>query len=449
MKRAEYDDLMYCAFNTAGKLVWNKDKYGSDPDPALRFHRLCRMAIRHQQQLIKRAGDILLCCEDLINQRTYLPIEYVWNLKYASISAREERYEDWHSCFLIFVKYFDFVKRVESPQNIKVTKKFLRSKGVKVSREDDIIECALDYDDYWVQQEEGKVSMPVHLSAVYGIFEYKLCRRICEYLGLNSNLKEGDLKRMYILAYTVCLYTAIKNELERLCNEMCDEGYEDMREIYGLPLDIRVEMQKPSKSVTKQPAEKEEKKEDNFVPITKEEIDALFDEVKKNKPKAYETLREESGQTGLVGQLAQQSESTPPEETEEKEDKRSSEQKKPMAAITQREQIYFDEAINEGLLKRAEENKYEWLYARKKSFLVYFFIKAYEPDSPPYKELGAMFGMQGLSKVADGLKRSQWYQDELKRQNMATVGRYDVLKDPPDWFPKLKDFIENIKSSLS
>ncbi len=131
----------------------------------------------------------------------------------------------------------------------------------------------------------------------------------------------------------------------------------------------------------------------------------------------------------------------------EKQEETTLEQKKKksMPTITEREQKYFDEAAKEGLLEKVGPNKYKCLYPRPKSLIVYFFIKAYEPASPPYKELEAMFGMTGLSKCAEGLKKRQWYIDELKRERKMERFRNEVLKEPPEWVNGLRLFFENLE----
>ncbi len=121
--------------------------------------------------------------------------------------------------------------------------------------------------------------------------------------------------------------------------------------------------------------------------------------------------------------------------------------KQPREVFTERAKKYFAKAEKAGYLKKVG-NKYEWLYRGGTVALVYFFIRIYEPKSPPFKQLQPLFGVEGLTSSRRNLEKTDWYKDEMERQKMsqeelARERRERNLKEPKEWFLELKCFFED------
>ncbi len=135
---------------------------------------------------------------------------------------------------------------------------------------------------------------------------------------------------------------------------------------------------------------------------------------------------------------------TPPPQAKETKAKKT---KQPGEVFTERATKYFEEAEKAGYLKKVGD-KYEWLYRGGIVALVYFFIRIYEPKSPPFKQLQLLFGVKGLSSSRRNLEKTDWYKDEMKREAMtaeelACERRERKLKKPKEWFPELRHFFRD------
>ncbi len=121
--------------------------------------------------------------------------------------------------------------------------------------------------------------------------------------------------------------------------------------------------------------------------------------------------------------------------------------KQPREVFTERAKAYFVNAEKAGYLEKVGD-KYKWIYCGGRVVaLVYFFIRIYEPESPPYEQLKPLFGIKGITSSRSNLVNSDWYKDELKRQKMTPEElkleeRMQKLRKPAGWFPELKNFFD-------
>ncbi len=122
--------------------------------------------------------------------------------------------------------------------------------------------------------------------------------------------------------------------------------------------------------------------------------------------------------------------------------------KQPREVFTERAKLYFSKAIEKEYMQEVDEEegsgrKYEWTYYGGTVALVYFLIRVYEPESPPYKQLAPLFGLKDLTTHRSNLVNTDWYHDELIRvgklpEEKDRNGRPRKLKNPPDWLWELK-----------
>ncbi len=120
--------------------------------------------------------------------------------------------------------------------------------------------------------------------------------------------------------------------------------------------------------------------------------------------------------------------------------------KQPREVFTERAKKYFAKAEEAGYMEKVGE-QYKWLYHGGTVALVYFFIRIYEPESPPYEQLEPVFGVKNLTSSRSNLVKSTWYKHELKRQKMSPEElkleeRMQKLVKPSSWFPELKNFFD-------
>ncbi len=50
-----------------------------------------------------------------------------------------------------------------------------------------------------------------------------------------------------------------------------------------------------------------------------------------------------------------------------------------------------------------------------------FFIRTYEPESPPYEQLEPVFGVKNLTSSRSDFVKSTWYRHELIRKERLTI----------------------------
>ncbi len=114
--------------------------------------------------------------------------------------------------------------------------------------------------------------------------------------------------------------------------------------------------------------------------------------------------------------------------------------------LTERAEKYFAKATEMGYMATSGDG-YSWLFFGGMTVaLVYFLIRVYEPQSPPYSRLEALFGVGNLTQSQNGLVNRDWYRDEMRREKMTENernSRYNRLKEPPRWFVEMKNFFED------
>ncbi len=123
--------------------------------------------------------------------------------------------------------------------------------------------------------------------------------------------------------------------------------------------------------------------------------------------------------------------------------------KKAKSVFTKQALYFFKKAIASKYIHKISEEEYIWNEEEGggNSGLVYFLMRAYGTQKPPYKKMGEMFGINNLTQSKQNIINTQWYKDETTRRSGKST-KYSQLKDPPTWYVELSKFCDEIADEV-